>query len=178
MTSASDSRPVPLADLMAKARKVRLLLTDCDGVLTDASVYYSSRGEEWRRFSVRDGMGVERLRQLAQIETGIMSRENSGSLVHRAAKLAIRELHVGISDKLAALHRIMSRRELALDEIAYIGDDVIDEEVLTAVGLSAAPADAEPHIRSIVDYVCERNGGHGAFREVAELLISATRILD
>jgi 3-deoxy-D-manno-octulosonate 8-phosphate phosphatase (KDO 8-P phosphatase) len=167
-----------LADLMEKARKVRLLLTDCDGVLTDASVYYSSRGEEWRRFSVRDGMGVERLRQLAGIETGIISRENSGSLVQRSAKLEIRELHLGVRHKLAVVRRIASHRQIGLDQIAYIGDDVIDEEVLSAVGLSAAPADAEPHVRSIVDYVCESGGGHGAFREVAEILISAARVLD
>jgi 3-deoxy-D-manno-octulosonate 8-phosphate phosphatase (KDO 8-P phosphatase) len=177
VSSLSGSR-LPPAELMEKARKVRLLLTDCDGVLTDASVYYSSRGEEWRRFSVRDGMGVERLRQLARIETGIISRENSGSLVQRAAKLAIRELHVGIAHKLGAVHRIASRRQLELEQIAYIGDDVIDEEALSIVGFSAAPADAEPQVRSIVDYVCENGGGHGAFREVAEFLISAARILD
>src|SRR5215470_4527716 len=112
MTSAFDRRPAPEADLLAKARRVRLLLTDCDGVLTDAGVYYSSRGEEWRRFSVRDGMGVERLRQLAGIETGILSRENSGSLIQRAAKLAIRELHLGITHKIAAVHRIASRRQI------------------------------------------------------------------
>src|SRR5215471_8214417 len=166
MSSAAVETPV--SDLLLqKLQKVRLLLTDCDGVLTDAGVYYSSRGEEWRRFSVRDGMGVERLRQLAGIETGILSRENSGSLIQRAAKLAIRELHLGITHKIAAVHRIASRRQIELDQIAYIGDDVIDEEVLSAVGLSAAPADAEPHVRSIVDYICESGGGHGAFREVA-----------
>jgi 3-deoxy-D-manno-octulosonate 8-phosphate phosphatase (KDO 8-P phosphatase) len=123
-------------------------------------------------------MGVERLRQLVGIETGIVSRENCGSLIQRAAKLAIRELHLGITNKLAAVHRIASRRHVELGQIAYIGDDVIDEEVLSAVGFSAAPADAEPHVRSIVDYICESGGGHGAFREVAELLISAARALD
>jgi len=177
MSSAAVETPV--SDLLLqKLQRVRLFLTDCDGVLTDAGVYYSSRGEEWRRFSVRDGMGVERLRKLAEIETGIVSREGSGSLIQRAAKLDIRELHVGIANKLHTFHRIASRRQVVLEQIAYIGDDVNDEEALSAVGFSACPSDAEPPIRSIVDYVCRRSGGHGAFREVAELLISAAQMLD
>src|SRR5690606_16387856 len=84
-----------LEHLLAKARQIRLLLTDCDGVLTDGGVYYSERGEEFKRFSIRDGMGVERLRTLAAIEVGLITGESSGAVQRRAEKLQITELHLG-----------------------------------------------------------------------------------
>jgi len=166
--------------LRSKAAGIRLVLTDCDGVLTDAGVYYSSRGEEMKRFSLRDGMGVERLRSEAGIETGIVTRENSGTVARRAARLAIQELHQGATDKLSVVRRIAARRRLDLTAIAYIGDDVNDLDVLRCVGLSACPADAVRQVREIVDYVCEAPGGHGAFRETAELILDAlaTRSID
>ena len=120
---------------------IKLLITDCDGVLTDAGVYYSANGEEMKRFSIRDGMGVERLRNLAGIETAIITGELSGSVRKRAEKLKITELHLGIKDKVACLQEILSRKNLQPAEIAYIGDDYNDLEVLQLVGLSACPAD-------------------------------------
>lgn len=161
------------AELRDRARRVRLVLTDCDGVLTDAGVYVSADGERLKRFSLRDGMGVERLRTIGNIPTGIITREQSAIVAKRAEKLRIEELHLGVRDKLPTVRAIAAARDLSLEEIAYIGDDMNDLEVLDRVGLSAAPADAEPLVLDRVHYVCQRAGGHGAFREFAELVLAA-----
>jgi YrbI family 3-deoxy-D-manno-octulosonate 8-phosphate phosphatase len=158
--------------VLAKARAVRLLLTDVDGVLTDGQVYYSDSGEELVRFSRRDGMGVERLRA-AGIETGIVTREQSPIVARRAEKLGVTELHLGVEDKLQAIEAIAAGRGLELSEVAYVGDDMNDLAALRAVGLSACPADAEPLVRDGVNYVTLARGGGGAFRELAELVLAA-----
>jgi len=154
-----------------KAAEIKLLLTDVDGVLTDNGVYYSEAGEVMKRFSIRDGMGVERLRKLGGIETGIITGEMSPSVARRAEKLGIVELHLGVKDKLGKLSEILERKQLQWSQIAYIGDDINDLEVLEAAGISACPADAMDPVARIVDYVCQHNGGNGAFRELAEWLI-------
>lgn len=159
--------------LEEKAHPIRLLLTDCDGVLTDGSVYYSERGEEMKRFSIRDGMGVERLRELGGVEVGIITGERSLPLQRRAEKLAITELHLGARDKVAVFEEILARRGLSPREVAYIGDDTNDVEVMRRVGLSACPADAVHFAREVADYVCPSKGGQGAFRDLAELIIAA-----
>ena len=149
-----------------------MLLTDVDGVLTDNGVFYGESGEVLKRFSIRDGMGVERLRKLAGIETGIITGELSPSVARRAEKLHITELHLGIKDKLGRLSAIMQRLGIGWEEIAYIGDDVNDLEVMERAGLSACPADAMPQVSGIVHYHCTEKGGYGAFREFAEWLIT------
>jgi len=155
-----------------KAARIKLLLTDVDGVLTDNGVFYGESGEVLKRFSIRDGMGVERLRQLAGIETGIITGELSPSVARRAEKLQITELHLGVKDKLGRLKEIMERWQIDWDEIAYIGDDVNDLAVMEKAGLSACPADAMAAVSAIVHYHCVEKGGYGAFREFAEWLIS------
>jgi 3-deoxy-D-manno-octulosonate 8-phosphate phosphatase (KDO 8-P phosphatase) len=156
-----------------KARKIKLVLTDSDGVLTDTGVYYSKRGEEMKRFSIRDGMGVDRLRSIAGIETGIITGELSGSVKKRGEKLKIKELHLGIKDKKAILNKIITKRNISLENVAYIGDDTNDLEVLKMAGLSACPADAVIQIKQIVDYITDSRGGYGAFRDFAELIIAS-----
>ena len=157
--------------LKASAARIKILLTDVDGVLTDNGVYYSENGEVMKRFSIRDGMGVERLRKLAGIDTGIITGEISPSVVRRAEKLQIRELHLGIRDKRGRVEEILQRLQLRWEEIAYIGDDVNDLEVMERTGLTACPADAMPQVSGIVHYHCRARGGYGAFREFAEWLI-------
>jgi len=157
--------------LKASAARIKILLTDVDGVLTDNGVYYSEQGEAMKRFSIRDGMGVERLRKLAGIETGIITGETSPSVARRAEKLCIRELHLGIKDKLGTVEQLLQRLQLRWEELAYIGDDVNDLEVMEKAGLAACPADAMPQVSEIVHYHCRTNGGYGAFREFAEWLI-------
>lgn len=158
--------------LSKKIKKIKIVLTDNDGVLTDTGVYYSAEGEELKRFSIRDGMGVERLRNILNIETGIITGETSGSVQKRAEKLKIDELHLGVKNKKNALEEILFTHQLSADEIAFIGDDVNDIEIIKSVGLSACPADAIEEVRNIVDYICAKNGGYGAFREFADLIIS------
>jgi 3-deoxy-D-manno-octulosonate 8-phosphate phosphatase (KDO 8-P phosphatase) len=160
------------ADLTARARRIRLVLTDCDGVLTDGGVYYSERGEEMKRFNIRDGMGVVRLRDLG-IATGIVTGETSPSVRTRAAKLRITELHLGIQDKPACLTDILARTGLKAEEVAFIGDDTNDLGILAMVGLSACPGDATSFAREVAAYHCTTFGGHGCFRELAELIIAA-----
>lgn len=160
-------------ELTKRARRLRLVLTDCDGVLTDAGVYYSARGEEMKRFSLRDGMGVERLRD-AGIDTAIITREKAEFALRRAEKLKIRA-HLGIVDKAAALPEILAQHGVSAEEVGYIGDDVNDLgciERLREVGLCGAPADAALEVSRRAHYVTRTNGGHGAFREFAEWILS------
>jgi 3-deoxy-D-manno-octulosonate 8-phosphate phosphatase (KDO 8-P phosphatase) len=164
------SRATGLAE---RARRVRLLVTDCDGVLTDGSVYYSDRGEAMRRFSVRDGMGVERLCE-AGISTAILTRERSEAVVRRAQKLGLPHLFLGVHDKGAHLPVLLRETGLGVEQLAYIGDDVNDLgliDVLSLHGLTAAPADAMPDVRRAVHYHCACGGGRGAFREFAEWIL-------
>jgi len=171
-TSSSPklSRPA----LRERAGRIRLVLTDSDGVLTDTGVYYSQDGEAFKRFSIRDGMGVELLRR-AGIETAIVTGELSGSVKRRAEKLQMRWLYLGVKDKRAHLATILQESGCTIREVAYIGDDVNDEGIIQLVkgaGLTAAPADAVPEIRSLVHYRCAMKGGQGAFREFADWLIT------
>ena len=161
------------ADILKKARMIRMLLTDCDGVLTDGSVYYSNSGESMKRFHIRDGMGVERLRHVAGIETGIISGEESISLKRRAEKLLIKECHLGVKEKGVIVRSISERRGIPLSSIAYIGDDINDLSVFSLIGLSASPRDAMSEVKNRADFVCELKGGEGVFREFAELIMNA-----
>ncbi|MFH1131108.1 MAG: HAD hydrolase family protein [Pseudomonadota bacterium] len=161
--------------ITARAKRLRLVLTDNDGVLTDAGVYYSEKGEELRRYSLRDGMGVERLRD-AGIATGIITREDSGSVAKRAEKLKLPHLYLGVQDKRARLEQIVKDTGLSIGEMAYIGDDVNDLEIIRIIGkegLTAAPSDAMPEVKEAVHFVCSSKGGYGAFRDFAELILKA-----
>jgi 3-deoxy-D-manno-octulosonate 8-phosphate phosphatase (KDO 8-P phosphatase) len=162
-------------ELQQKARKIKLLLTDCDGVLTDGGVYYSAQGEEMKRFSIRDGMGVERLRTEADVEVGILTGEISECVKRRAEKLKISKLYLGIKKKSIVLDEIVRSLNLKYEEVAYIGDDTNDLEIMQMVGLSACPSDAAPFARQAANYFCEGRGGNGAFREFAELIIAAKK---
>lgn len=160
-------------EIALKAGKIKLLLTDCDGVLTDGGVYYSARGEEMKRFSLRDGMGVERLRNLVQVETGLITGENSAIVLRRMEKLGISEYHPGVRNKLSKLEEILKLRNLSADEVAFIGDDSNDLEIMKHVGLSACPSDAMPFIIEVAGIVVQSKGGYGAFRDFAEIIIHA-----
>ncbi len=161
------------SELALRAERLRLVLTDSDGVLTDTGVYYSERGEELKRFSIRDGMGVERLRN-AGIETGIVTGERSPAVVRRGEKLGLRHVLLGVKDKAGAVLALCRQEGLALSEVGFIGDDVNDVEVLTILsreGLTAAPSDALPSVLALVNHICSVPGGHGAFRDFAEWIL-------
>lgn len=151
---------------------IRLLAMDVDGVLTDAGMYYSESGDEWKKFNTRDGMGIKLLQQ-AGILTALITQEQTKLVARRAEKLAIPEVHQGAHNKLVILRDIIARHGLDLCQVAYIGDDVNDLAVLQAVGFSAAPADAVLAVRKAVQYVCRKKGGEGAVREIANLILEA-----
>jgi YrbI family 3-deoxy-D-manno-octulosonate 8-phosphate phosphatase len=158
--------------LRKKIEKIKIVVTDNDGVLTDTGVYFSAKGEEFKRFSIRDGMGVERLRKHLGIETVIITGENSGSVKARAEKLKIAEYYLGVKDKLKVLEEIKRKNNIAEENIAYIGDDVNDIAMMKLVGLTATPADGTNFIKDFAHFICCRNSGNGAFREFAELIIA------
>ncbi|MCS6989815.1 MAG: HAD-IIIA family hydrolase [Chloroherpetonaceae bacterium] len=161
-------------ELRKRANALKLVLADNDGVLTDTGVYYSDRGEELKRFSIRDGMGVERLRN-AGIETAIITGELSGSVQKRAEKLKMPYLYLGVKDKRAKLDDILRETGLTTAQLAYIGDDYNDLDIIAEIkkaGLTACPNDAMPLVQKAVHYKAKANGGYGAFRDFAEWILA------
>jgi len=167
-------RMLSAEQLGSRARRIRLVVSDVDGVLTPAQVYYSERGEELKRFSLRDGMGTELLRQ-AGIETAYFSRENCQIAIRRARKLTLTHVWMGVQDKALKLPELLEDAQFRLDEVAYIGDDVNDVgamQLVEEVGLVGAPSDAVPEVARIVHKLTRRKGGEGAFREFADWILS------
>lgn len=162
-----------MKQILKKAAKIKLILTDCDGVLTDTGTYYSVNGEELKRFSIRDGMGVERLRKYAGVETGIVTGEKTDIVRKRAEKLKMTEIHLGINNKDRLFKEIVERKKLIPEEVAFIGDDSNDVTIMKLAGLTACPADATKFASDIADIIVESKGGYGAFRDFAEIIIEA-----
>ena len=152
------------------AKRIRLVLTDSDGCLTDGGMYYGENGDAMKKFNAKDGMGIRLLRE-AGILTGIVTGENVPSVRYRAEKLHMEEVHLGIGDKLAVVKEICSRRGIDLSEVAYVGDDVNDLEVLRAVGLPCSVPNAEEEALKAASFVSRRPGGMGAIRDVAEFIL-------
>lgn len=155
-----------------KARAIKLLLLDVDGVLTDGRIILDDRGVESKHFDVRDGQGIVLLMR-AGIEVGLISARNSKAVRYRAKELGLRIVRQGIQNKATTYGEIRRQSGLADTQIAYIGDDIGDVEILRRVGLAVTVKDGWEEIFRSVDYVTERPGGRGAVREVAELLLKA-----
>ena len=151
-------------------KNIKLVATDIDGVWTDAKMHYTENGDFMKSFSTYDGMGVEMLRN-KNIETVIMTSENSSIVLRRAEKLKIIEVYIDEKNKLERLKKICSDKAIQLNEVAYIGDDINDIEVLENVGLSALTNNSHIKQQIKVDYITEKKGGDGAFREFAELIL-------
>ena len=170
----ATSSLLSLDELRRRAARVRLVLTDVDGVLTDTGVYYGADGEAMKRFSIRDGMGMEILRDHG-IATAMITREDSPRVASRSRHLKLPYYFPGIWDKAAELERVLAETGRTIDELAYIGDDVNDLGIMQRIaphGILACPGDAMPAIASIVHYQATATGGHGAFRDFAEYLLS------
>ncbi len=168
-TTAPTKQRVSLQRIL---RGIRLFATDVDGVLTDAGMYYSESGDEWKKFHTRDGMGIKLL-QKAGLITAIITQESTKIVMRRAQKLTIPEVHQGAYDKLGVLKELIARHGLTMEQVAYIGDDVNDLQALGAVGFSACPADGIPQVQQTVRYICKKKGGEGAVREIADLILAA-----
>lgn len=158
--------------LTSLLRDICLVATDVDGVLTDAGMYYAESGDELKKFNTRDGMGLKLLQE-AGLVTALITQEDTKLVRRRGEKLAIPEIHQGVRDKLGRLRELCSKYACSLEQVAYMGDDVNDVEALKSVGFSAAPADAVPAVLEVVRYVCRKQGGEGAVREVAEMILAA-----
>ncbi|MCX6576156.1 MAG: HAD hydrolase family protein [Candidatus Aminicenantes bacterium] len=158
----------------ARAGRVKMVLMDVDGTLTDGTLAVLPDGEEIKTYNVRDGMGVL-LAQLAGLKLGIITGKISKGLEKRAERLKITEIYQGIIDKKKVLDEILEKNRLAAEDVAYIGDDLGDLEVIRSVGFSAAVADAHPIVKKSAHYVCKKKGGSGAFREFIEYIIGAQK---
>lgn len=151
-----------------RKKQIKLVLSDVDGVLTDAGMYYSENGDELKKFSTYDGKGFELLRNKG-IKTGIMTAEDVALNRKRATKLQLDFQFHGIKDKISQLHSIIKETGIGADEIAYIGDDINDEEILKVVGLAACPANSIAKIKNIPNIIkLQKSGGNGAFREFVD----------
>lgn len=150
-------------------RNIKLLITDCDGVLTDGGMYYSEKGDELKKFNTRDGMGVQLLREIG-IETIIITGEDVELVRRRAAKLGITEIYMGIKDKVSLVRKIAENHGFQLEEIAYIGDDINDLGAIKIVGLGCSVNDGMEEVKSAAKYTTQAKGGQGALREIAELI--------
>ncbi|MDC0451480.1 HAD hydrolase family protein [Nitrosopumilus sp.] len=157
--------------LSQKCKKIKLVLTDVDGVLTDGGRYYSKTGEELKKFHVRDGMGVNTLLR-NNIKTAIVTKENSTIIKKWAKDMNISKTYSGITKKELSLKKICNDFSISPFEMAFIGDDINDLKLLKLVGLSSTPKDGIMLCKKTVDYVCKVNGGFGAFRELSDLILS------
>jgi 3-deoxy-D-manno-octulosonate 8-phosphate phosphatase (KDO 8-P phosphatase) len=160
------------AALVARARQVRMILMDVDGVLTDGSLVYMPDGGEAKAFHARDGAGIK-LAQRAGLMIGIISGRESLATLRRAEELGLDEIHQHVSDKQATFDEMLARRGFSDDQVCFIGDDVVDVSVMKRVGLPAAPADAHPTVLEHAALVTQHCGGRGAVREVIDLILRA-----
>ena len=157
---------------LAKAENIKLLLLDVDGVLTDGNLIYSHEGKESKSFNTQDGFGL-RMLQDAGVKVGIITARSSEALERRSQDLKISYLYQGSSNKLDAYREIVKSSGLKPFEIAYMGDDWLDMVLLKRVGLAVAPANAVVEVREMVHYTTEQSGGHGAVRELCDLILEA-----
>jgi 3-deoxy-D-manno-octulosonate 8-phosphate phosphatase (KDO 8-P phosphatase) len=158
------------ADLLARAARVRLVLLDVDGVLTDGRIWFGPEGEALKAFDVRDGHGIVRLRD--QVDFGVISGRPGNATRKRLEGLGVKHMIFSQRDKLDG-YATLAPLGFADEEVAYMGDDVNDIPLLRRVGLSAAPADAFPEVLPEVHFVSRFPGGRGAVRELCELILSA-----
>lgn len=155
-----------------RAQNIKWILMDVDGTLTDGSLLVLPDGEELKTYNVRDGLGIL-LAHMAGLKTGIITGKTSKSLEIRSGRLKMSELHQGILDKKPILDKIMKNNGLTVRDVAFIGDDLGDLEVIKSVGFSAAVADSHPEVKKHSHFLCENPGGKGAVREFIEFILSA-----
>ena len=158
------------ADVWGRVERVKFLILDVDGVMTDGRLFYHDDGTESKAFDVRDGHGIKMLRQ-AGIETAIISGRNTPSVEKRAADLGITEVTQGVRDKVPILEKHLGEKGLKPEQVAFVGDDVVDLSIMNRVGFAVAVADASEFLFDTAHYVTLAPGGRGAVREVAELIL-------
>lgn len=159
--------------MMEKAKRIRVLILDVDGVMTDGRLFYSDKAKgELKSFHVRDGLGIKMLIQEG-IKVVIISGRNSKAVDYRASDLGIKEVYQGISDKVVVFEEIIKKYKINSEEVGFIGDDLIDLPLLSRVGFSISVADAMEEVKESVDYVTQLPGGKGAVRELCDLILKS-----
>lgn len=155
----------------------KLVLTDIDGVWTDGGMYYDEKGGEFKKFNTSDSAGVLFLK-LMNIPFGIISGEDTNIVKRRAYKLKVEHLYMGIKDKVLIASKLCEELDITFNDVAYIGDDLNDINLLKKVGFSCAPANAPSYIKAIVNHVTKLKGGEGAFREFVEHILDSHNLKD
>lgn len=161
-----------LKALQEKAGKIRFLLLDVDGIMTDGKIIIDSRGVEYKAFHIHDGHGIYLLKK-AGIEVGIISGRSSQAVEYRARELNIHEVYQNVHDKISIYERLQKKYNLQDEEVAFMGDDLIDIPLLNRVGFSATVADAIKEVKDVVDFITQKRGGEGAVREVIDFILKS-----
>ena len=161
-----------LASIERRASRIKLLLMDCDGVLTDGRLWLTEDGDEQKSFNTHDGLGLSLLHR-AGLKSGIITGRSSKAVARRAAELGVEFVRQGDSDKIAAFEEVVKAAGVDDDEVAFIGDDLTDIPVMQRSEFAVAVADAVEQTRSIAHYITRAKGGHGAVREVIELILNS-----
>ncbi|MFZ5448891.1 MAG: KdsC family phosphatase [Thermodesulfobacteriota bacterium] len=159
-------------DVWTRARAIRLLILDIDGVLTDGRLYFDARGETLKVFHVRDGHGIK-MAQRSGIEVAFISGRRSDAAFQRARELGITRFYEGVRDKVAIMEELLAALNLEAPEVAAVGDELVDLPLFQRVGLSVAVADAVPEVAAAAHWVTSLPGGQGAVREICDLLLKA-----
>lgn len=158
-------------EIRERIKRIKLVASDCDGVLTDGGLYYTEDGLEIKRFHVLDGMGFLMLQEHG-IKTAIITGEKNPLVKKRAEKLQVNFLVLGNKDKLGALEDICQELKIDIDEAAYVGDDTFDVPAIEACGLGVVPGDALEYVKEKADYITRKGGGRGCFRELADMILA------
>ena len=161
-----------LMRVQERARHIKMIIMDVDGTLTDGTLLILPDGEELKSYNVKDGTGIL-LAHLAGLKTAVITGKTSKSLEKRAERLKIQEVYQGILDKKKKLDKILAKNKLQSENVAYIGDDLGDLEVIKSAGLAAAVADAHPEIKKHSHFICKNPGGKGAVREFIEFILQS-----
>lgn len=156
--------------IISKAQKIKLLILDVDGVMTDNKLYYGDNGVEYKSFNTRDGHGMVLL-QKSQVDIGIITGRKSQVVSNRMKDLKIKHVYQGVPDKLPTFLKLVADLGLELDEIAYVGDDILDLPILLRVGFGITPANGDNEVKSRVHYISQHSGGEGCVREVCEIIM-------
>ncbi|MBI4687902.1 MAG: HAD-IIIA family hydrolase [Nitrospirae bacterium] len=161
--------------LRNRAKKIKLLILDVDGVMTDGSIIFDSRGNELKMFHVRDGHGIK-MAQRAGITVAIITGRNSKVVLSRAEELGIKEVYQGVHKKSEVYEALLKKYNLKDENVAFMGDDVVDIELLKRAGLPAVPKDADEGIKHLSSFISSKDGGRGAVREFIELILKSSNL--
>jgi 3-deoxy-D-manno-octulosonate 8-phosphate phosphatase (KDO 8-P phosphatase) len=165
-----------MKDILDKAKKIELVIFDVDGVMTDGSLFMGDDGQEYKAFNSLDGHGM-RMLQEGGINAAIITGRKSKVVEHRMNDLGVTRVYQGYRDKIPAYEALMDDVGLATEQVAYVGDDVVDLPIMTRVGFAIAVQDAHPYVKKHAHWITQNNGGQGAVRDVCELILEARGLL-